>query len=91
VLVLPEEGWLVKQLAKLPEVVRAAGERFQPNLPALYAAELALGFNKFYEVAPVIEAGELELKAARLRLVNCIRIALRNALDLLGIIAPERM
>lgn len=91
VLVLPEEEWLVKQLAKLPEVVRAAGERLQPNLPALYAAELALGFNKFYEVAPVIEAGEPELKAARLRLVNCVRIALRNALDLLGIVAPERM
>ena len=91
VLKLPEEEWLVKQLAKLPEVVRAAGERLQPNLPALYAAELALGFNKFYEVAPVIEAEEPGLRAARLRLVNCVRLALHNSLDLLGIVAPERM
>jgi arginyl-tRNA synthetase len=60
-------------------------------LPAIYAAELALGFNKFYEVAPVIDAETPELKAARLRLVNCIRIVLRNALDVLGITAPERM
>jgi len=88
---VPEEEWLVKQLAKLPEVVRAAGEKLQPNLPAIYAAELALGFNKFYEVAPVIDAGDPELKAARLRLVNCVRIVLRNSLDLLGIVAPERM
>jgi len=71
--------------------VRAAGEKLQPNLPALYAAELAIGFNKFYEAAPVIEAGEPGLRAARLRLVNCVRLVLRNSLDLLGIVAPERM
>lgn len=88
---LPEEQRLIKQLAKLPEVLRAAGERLQPNLPAIYAADLALTFNKFYEVAPVIEARTLELRAARLQLVNCTRIALRNALETLGIVAPERM
>ncbi len=88
---LPEERWLVKQLAKLPEVIRVAGEGLQPNLPALYAAELALGFNKFYEAAPVIEAETAEVKAARLRLVNCTRIVLRNAFEVLGITAPERM
>ncbi len=87
----PEEQTLIKLLAKLPEVVRAAGEKLQPNLPARYAAELAIGFNKFYEVAPVIDAETPALKAARLRLVNCIRIVLRNALDVLGITAPERM
>ncbi len=88
---LPEEERLIKLLAKFPEIVREAGEKLQPNLPALYAAELALAFNTFYEAAPVIEAGALELRAARLRLVNCVRIALRNALDLVGITAPERM
>jgi arginyl-tRNA synthetase len=88
---LPEEQRLIKLLAKLPEVMRAAGEKLQPNLPALYAAELALEFNKFYEVAPVIEAETAELKKARLHLVNCTRIVLRNCLDLLGIVAPERM
>jgi len=87
----PEEQTLIKLLAKLPEVVRTAGEKLQPNLPAIYAAELALGFNKFYEVAPVIDAETPGLKAARLRLVNCIRIVLRNALEVLGITAPERM
>ncbi len=88
---LPEEQRLIKLLAKLPEVMRAAGEKLQPNLPALYAAELALEFNKFYEVAPVIEAETPELRASRLHLVNCIRIALRNALKVLGITAPDRM
>lgn len=88
---LPEEQQLIKKLAKLPEIVRAAGEQLQPHLPAIYAAELALLFNKFYEVAPVIRAESPEIKAARLRLVNCTRIVLRNSLELLGIEAPERM
>ncbi len=88
---LPEEQRLVKLLARFPEVVREAGEKLQPYLPALYAAELALAFNKFYEVAPVIEAETPQLRAARLRLVNCVRITLRNALNLMGIVAPERM
>ncbi|KUO41245.1 MAG: hypothetical protein AVW06_01520 [Hadesarchaea archaeon DG-33-1] len=88
---LLEEQRLIKQLAKLPEVLRAAGEKLQPNLPTIYAADLALTFNKFYEVAPVIEARTPELRAARLRLVNCTRIALQNALETLGIVAPERM
>jgi arginyl-tRNA synthetase len=88
---LPQEQRLIKLLAKFPEVVRDAGERLQPHLPALWAAELALSFNTFYEAAPVIKAGSRELRAARLRLVNCTRTALRNALSLLGIVAPERM
>jgi arginyl-tRNA synthetase len=88
---LPQEQRLIKLLAKFPEVVREAGEKLQPNLPPLYAAELALAFNTFYEAAPVIEAETPELKAARLRLVNSIRIVLHNALDLMGIVAPNRM
>lgn len=87
----PQEYQLVKQLAKFPEVVQIAGEQLQPHLLAEYAAELALMFNKFYEVAPVIKAETKELKAARLRLVNCVRIVLGSALALLGIKAPERM
>ncbi|GAG56609.1 unnamed protein product [marine sediment metagenome] len=71
--------------------MRESGERLQPNLPALYAAKLALAFNTFYEAAPVIEAETPELIAARLRLVNSVRIVLQNALNLLGIVAPERM
>lgn len=90
-LTLPEERELIKRLAKLPEVVRLAGEKLQPNLLATYAAELALRFNKFYEAAPVLEAETPQLKGARLRLVNCARVVLRNCLELLGISAPERM
>jgi len=88
---LPQEQRLIRLLARFPEVIQEAGERRQPHLPALYAAELALAFNAFYEVAPVIDAETPELRSARLHLVNCVRIVLRNALELIGISAPERM
>lgn len=88
---LPQEQKLIRLLAKFPEVIREAGLRRQPHLLALFAAELALAFNAFYEVAPVIEAEIPELRDARLRLVNGVRVVLRNALELMGIKAPERM
>jgi arginyl-tRNA synthetase len=91
VIKLPQEQRLIRLLARFPEVIQEAGERRQPHLPALYAAELALAFNAFYEVAPVIDAETPELRSARLHLVNCVRIVLRNALELIGISAPERM
>ena len=88
---LPQEQYLIKFLSKFPEILREAEEKLQPHLLAQYAAEVALAFNTFYEAAPVIEAETPELRAARLRLVNCVRIVLRNSLGLLGIVAPERM
>ncbi|MBS3815636.1 MAG: arginine--tRNA ligase [Hadesarchaea archaeon] len=87
----PQEFQLVKHLSKFPEVVSSAAGKFQPHLLANYAAELALLFNKFYEVAPVIKAETEELKATRLKLVDCTKIVLENALNLLGIKAPEKM
>lgn len=87
----PEEAHLIKLLARFPEAVEIAGLNFQPHLMAQHAAEVALSFNKFYEACPVIGAPEPGLRAARLRLVNCTRIVLRNALTMMGIAAPEQM
>jgi len=63
----------------------------KPNLLAIYARELADSFNQFYRFVPVLTAEPAEFRAARLALVDCSRIVLANALDTLGIIAPESM
>lgn len=86
-----KEEELIKKLAKFPKVVEEAGENLQPHSLARYASELALLFNKFYEVAPVIQAETEKLKYARLRLVKSAQTVLANSLKLLGIEAPERM
>ncbi len=88
---LPEEKSVLKLLAKYPGILRAVGEKLQPNILARYVAELALEFNKFYEAAPVIEAETPEIRVSRLRLVKCTRIVLKNSMRLLGIPVLERM
>jgi len=78
-------------LARFPEVFVDAAENLRPHAIADYANALADKFNTFYTALPVIRAKPPELSDARLALVDATRIVLRNALNLLGIEAPERM
>ncbi len=86
-----KEYRLVKKLSKFPQIVKKSCNQLQPHLLATYASELALLFNKFYEVAPVLKAESEELRQARYDLVKCTKKVLENSLKLLGIKAPERM
>jgi arginyl-tRNA synthetase len=85
-----EEAALIKKMAMLPYVVETASRDLKPHLLANYARELAESFNQFYRFVPVLNA-EPELREARLALVDAARLTLANALDLLGIAAPEEM
>ncbi len=84
------EKELVKLLAKFPEVIEQAGKDVKPHLIPWYANELASLFNKFYMDHPVLKAEE-GIVEERLLLVSAVKQVLRNALELLGIEAPERM
>ena len=90
-LTTPEEQAVVKQLARLPQAVREAGEKFLPALVADAAYSLGREFARFYHAHPVLDAATPELRAARLALVAAVAQGLRNGLALLGIQAPERM
>jgi len=81
----------VLDLASFPEVFTEATEFLKPNSIADFANALADKFNTFYNALPVIKAEPQELSDARLALVDAVRIVLRNALNLIGIVAPERM
>ena len=81
---------LIKTLAKFPNVVEESAVSRKPYKIASYVFELASCFNQFYRDMPVLKAEENE-RNARLALVDCFRIVLRNALNLLGIDAPEEM
>ena len=84
------EKELLKLLAKFPEVVEGAGRDVKPHLIPWYANELASLFNKFYMDHPVLKA-EAGIMEERLLLVLAVKQVLRNALELLGIEAPEKM
>jgi len=87
----PIERELVLMLAQFPDVFIDSAENLRPNEIADYANALADKFNSFYGALPVIKAKPIELSDARLALVEATKIALRNALGLLGIEAPEKM
>ena len=87
----PLERELVLAVARFPEVVANAADSLRPDTVANFAVYLADKFNSFYASLPVLRAEPKGLSDARLALVKAVRIVLRNALDLLGIEALERM
>jgi arginyl-tRNA synthetase len=85
------EHGIVLALASFPDTFIEAAEYLKPNLIAEYANALSDKFNTFYNAFPVIKAEPKELSDARLALTDSVRIVLRNALNLIGIVAPEKM
>ncbi|MEJ2240563.1 MAG: arginine--tRNA ligase [Candidatus Bathyarchaeota archaeon] len=82
---------IILTLAQFPQVFLDSAENLRPNAIADYVNMLADKFNKFYSKLAVIKAESVSLSDARLILVDSARIVFRNALNLLGIEAPERM
>ncbi|MBC8135048.1 MAG: arginine--tRNA ligase, partial [Fibrella sp.] len=91
ILTAPEEQVVLKHLARFPQAVRDAGEKFLPATVAEWTYTLAKEFSRFYDKCPVLKAETDELKAARLALVAASAQGLKNGLALLGIGVPERM
>jgi arginyl-tRNA synthetase len=85
------EHELVLNLSKWPDTFIECAEYLKPNMVADYSNALADKFNTFYNAFPVIKAKTPELADARLVLTNAIRIVLSNALNLIGVTAPEKM
>jgi len=81
---------LMRELARFPDVVEAAGATLEPHLIAQYLRELAQAFHGWYHASPVL-VDDAALRNARLALATATRQVLANGLDLLGVSAPERM
>ncbi|MGJ4081924.1 arginine--tRNA ligase [Corynebacterium macclintockiae] len=94
------EGDLIRTLGEFPAVVKTAAELREPHRVARYAESLAGTFHRFYDACQVLPkpsddeqtvAENKALFAARLSLAAAARQTLANALELLGVTAPERM
>lgn len=85
-----EEFDLIKKLSEYPDEIRISAETLEPSRLTRYVLEVAASFHSFYNACRV-RGEEAELMKARLVLVDCTRIVIRNVLDLLSISAPERM
>ena len=90
-LVEDSEIALIKKMALFDSIIDNCARDLKPHTLAIYARELADAFNQFYRFVPVIAAEDEQVRAARLVLADCARIVIANALDTLGIGAPESM
>jgi len=89
-LVQPEELELLKKLAELPEEIKLSAVTMEPSRMTRYLLDMAALFHSFYNACRVKVEDE-QLMMARLKLIDCIRIVLKNVLHMLGISAPEKM
>ena len=85
------EKELILLISSFPDIFLEASEYLKPNMIADYINALADKFNSFYNAFPVLRAETKSLRDARLNLTEAIKIVLYNALNLIGVHAPERM
>mgnify|MGYP003875064585 CR=1 FL=1 len=85
------EKELILNLASFADMFIEATEYLKPNMIADYANALADKFNTFYNAHPVLKADSQGLIDARIALTKAIQIVMRNALNLIGVTAPEKM
>jgi arginyl-tRNA synthetase len=82
---------LIKKILDLPEEVQRTAKDHGVHRIAIYAIELARTFHHFYDACRVIQPEEPELSQARIALAKAAQVALKSALTLLGVSAPEKM
>ena len=85
-----DEFAVLTELAKFGEVVKNAGEKYEPSLVTRFALDLASAFNKFY-FSCKIACDDPDVRNFRLSIAKAVKITLTNALTLLGIETVEEM
>ena len=84
----PAERVLAAKIAEYADVVQRSVEELRPHYIATYLYELAQSFNRFYEASRVI--GDAR-ESHRLQLVRLYADVLSSGLEVLGIVAPDRL
>ncbi|MEG7334659.1 arginine--tRNA ligase [Bacillus sp. 0102A] len=82
---------LLKTIGGFPEAVAEAAEKRIPHRVTNYIYDLASALHSFYNAEKVIDPEYVEKSRARLALMKATQITLNNALQLIGVSAPEKM
>ena len=82
---------LIKTIGLFGISVKDSANNLSPKVIARYCYDLAVSFNSFYEQNKVLGIGDENLENSRLCLVNSFKMTIERALDLIGIVAPDKM
>ncbi len=86
----PQELELMKLLGEYPAVLTNCANALQPHFIPYYLHELVSLFHSYYNRNRIL-GEDMELTKARLYLAGAVREVIRNALELLGVAAPQKM
>ena len=89
-LTAPAEVALMRELAAYPDLLARAAADLAPHDVAFYLRGLAASFHSYYAAERFL-VDDPALAAARIALLGATRQVLRNALDLMGVGAPQAM
>ncbi len=89
-LTAPSEAALMLKLAEYPGMLTRAAAEHAPHDVAFYLRELAAAFHTYYAAERFL-VDNAALARARMALLAATRQVLRNALEVLGVSAPESM
>jgi arginyl-tRNA synthetase len=81
---------LMRRLAEFPEEVIGAADAREAHRLSRYVNDVATVFHSFYTRCRVM-TDDVALTRARLVLCDATRVVISNALNLMGVSAPERM
>ncbi len=87
----PEERDLALAVAAFADAHRDAYQKRLPHILCDHAFSLAQAFSKFYAACRIVDEGDDNVRASRLRLVEIVAFQLDKIFDMLGIEALERM
>ena len=82
---------ILKHLASFTSMIEGAARDRAPYKVAAYIHRLGELIHEFYASCRIIDRDNLEVTSSRLALIQAAEIALKNALGILGVSAPEKM
>ncbi|MGM0805217.1 MAG: arginine--tRNA ligase [Bacillota bacterium] len=86
-----KEFELLKKIGEFPAVINEAAEKLLTHRVTNYVFELASALHSFYNAERVLDPENKTKSQARYALMKATQVTIENALNIIGVEAPERM
>ncbi|MHA1751620.1 MAG: arginine--tRNA ligase [Candidatus Helarchaeota archaeon] len=90
-LITHEELILIKNLGLYPQIIENCIINYDPSILTQFTYNLTQIFSRFYTKCPILPTKDIELREARLILVESFQTVLKSIFDVLGIDILEKM
>ncbi len=86
-----KEMTLLKEMNEFEKTIADAANSRMPHKVVNYITKFAQAFHSYYNDSKIVDEDNVELSSQRLALVQACEITLKNALNSIGVSAPDHM